>query len=386
MWKPVPTDSKSSSEEAITVFAVDTDGDWLLCALAPKAGINYVFASTGKRLTGQLYAPAKFDAFATVAGLLGANVTPIEAKGNAATVDLDFIGARFADLARIIGEVGRVNVIVAPGVVSTLNARVKDIPWDQALDLFVDRVGLAHTREGNVYFVVRRDTILAPTPKLPGTRMALDAKDATLAQIVTGVRALGKLELGSCSTTKVTVRLQHVAPGTIVKGLEVVSGEKLADKAECPSKPLTDEPIGELKLVAIISQGIKRVAVFDHMGTIVLGTPDGKRIKDIGDGYVACSTDAKDSTVLLRLEDGIGQRSGDDPVSDDDPVKSYRRTSALIQRGDAWIGILETPFGPRTADAASKPFERSIRFEVNYDGVHVMRDNVEVRMLPLWPP
>jgi hypothetical protein len=375
-WEPVTQGLKAAATEPITVWAVNTSGDWLLREVAAMPAINYVFASTGKRLTGQLYAPAKFDAFATVAAQLGIKVEPIKAKGKGAWIDFDFVGAPFADLVRIIADVGRINVVVAPGAIPDLNVRLKGIPWDQALAVFIDRVGWTFTREGNAFFIVPKGTTLAPTPKLPGATMDVDTKDATVAQIVTGIRALGQLVLGSCSATKVSVRFKRAAPGTIVKGLEIVSGEKLGDKAECPSKPLGDEPLADLELVAIVAQGIKRIAVFDHKGATVIGTRDGKRIKDIGTSYVTFATDGTEVSLQVRP---FAPDAKPDAV-----VKSFTRTSALIQRGHAWLGILETPTGSRTADSKSPPVD-GITYQVSDDGVRVMRDGTEVRMLPLSP-
>ena len=375
-WEPVQQNIKAATTEPLTVWAVNASGDWLLREVAPMPGINYVFPSTDKRLTGQLYAPAKFDAFATVAALLGVKVEPIKAKGKGATIDFDFIGGPFHDLVRIIADVGQINIVVAPGAIPNLNVRLRRIPWNQALALFIDRVGWTSTREGNAVFIVPRGTKLAPTPKLAGASMDMDANDATVAQIVTGVRALGTLELGSCSATKVSFQLKRVAPGTIVTGLAVVSGEKLADKAACPSKPLGDESIADLKLVAIVSKGTKRIAVFDHKGATVIGTVDGKRIKDIGTGYVTFATAGDEVSLQLR-------RFAPDPETDD-VVKSFTRTSALIQRGKAWVGILETPKGSRTAEP-NVPQVNGITYEVNYDGVHLMRDSAEVRVVPLSP-
>src|SRR6185503_1324082 len=50
-------------------------------------------------------------------------------------MDLDFVNADIGNIMRLISEVGQVNVVVADDVKGTVTMHLKDVPWDQALDI-----------------------------------------------------------------------------------------------------------------------------------------------------------------------------------------------------------------------------------------------------------
>jgi hypothetical protein len=394
VWTPLD-DKNGWSRGPVEVFAADVDGDQLLRVLTPS--VNYAHKTTGMRLTGRLSASEKQDAFSTVAKLLGdVNVTYVqpESKGGGA-VDIDFVGAPLADLMRLLGDVGNVNVVLAPGPHAPLNVRFKMVGWEKAIRVLADRSGLSVVRLARMFYLVPAGTKPpAPNPTLKGPTLDVDAKDATLAQVVTGVRALGKLEPGSCSATKLTLRLRRTTPAETVKALSVASGEALVDKTECPSRSIGDEPVEELRLVAIVSAGTKRVAVFDHKGATLIGKVDKKRITDIGSGFV---TFEAERSVQLHTY------SSSSEMTEGDWVRTLQRTSALVRRtlvdgNTVWKAVVETKNGPSVLQKGDRPGrwlgpplterpEPAIIVDVREDGVHILRieDDTEIRALPLSP-
>jgi type IV pilus assembly protein PilQ len=74
-------------------------------------------------------------------------------------IDLDFKGADIHNILRLLADVGQVNVIVADDVRGEVTIKMRDVPWDQALDVILRSKGLGSVREGNLLRV-------APLPQL----------------------------------------------------------------------------------------------------------------------------------------------------------------------------------------------------------------------------
>jgi type IV pilus assembly protein PilQ len=65
-------------------------------------------------------------------------------------IDLDFKGADIHNILRLLADVGQVNVIVADDVRGDVTIKMRDVPWDQALDVVLRSKGLGSVREGNL--------------------------------------------------------------------------------------------------------------------------------------------------------------------------------------------------------------------------------------------
>ena len=89
-------------------------------------------------------------------------------------ITLDFQNADLLNVLRLIAEVSGLNIITAEGVGGKISMRMRDVPWDQALDIILKTKSLGQVREGNV---VR----IAPRAVLAGEKLAaLKAKEAEI--------------------------------------------------------------------------------------------------------------------------------------------------------------------------------------------------------------
>jgi len=77
-----------------------------------------------------------------------------------AVVDLDVKGAEIHDVYRLLGDVGRINIVVPDDVTGKVTLRLKRVPWDQVACTVAAVHRLAITVNGNVLLVTRR-----PPPK-----------------------------------------------------------------------------------------------------------------------------------------------------------------------------------------------------------------------------
>ncbi len=65
-------------------------------------------------------------------------------------IDLDLKDADIHDVLRLLSDVGRVNVVTADNVSGSVTIRMRNVPWDQALETVLQAKGLGMVRRGNL--------------------------------------------------------------------------------------------------------------------------------------------------------------------------------------------------------------------------------------------
>lgn len=65
-------------------------------------------------------------------------------------IDLDFHNADIHNILRLLAEVGGVNIITSDDVGGTVTIRMRNVPWDQALDVILQAKGLGMVRRENL--------------------------------------------------------------------------------------------------------------------------------------------------------------------------------------------------------------------------------------------
>ncbi|MCC6553759.1 MAG: type IV pilus secretin PilQ [Polyangiaceae bacterium] len=65
-------------------------------------------------------------------------------------IDLDLKDADVHNVLRLISDVGRVNIVTADNVSGNVTIRMRNVPWDQALDTVLQAKGLGMVRQGNM--------------------------------------------------------------------------------------------------------------------------------------------------------------------------------------------------------------------------------------------
>src|SRR4029077_2517750 len=76
-----------------------------------------------------------------------------------ARISIDFKDADIVDVVRLMAEVGQFQVVVDPGVSCKLTLKLKEVPWDSALDVALRVCGLGSESDNGIVRV-------APVAKL----------------------------------------------------------------------------------------------------------------------------------------------------------------------------------------------------------------------------
>jgi type IV pilus assembly protein PilQ len=78
-------------------------------------------------------------------------------------IDLDLQNTDVHQVLRLLSDVGQVNIVTADNVAGTVTIKMRNVPWDQALDVVLQSKGLGMVRGGNIIRV-------APLPQLEKER------------------------------------------------------------------------------------------------------------------------------------------------------------------------------------------------------------------------
>jgi type IV pilus assembly protein PilQ len=69
---------------------------------------------------------------------------------------MDFVNADVTNILRLLGEISNLNIVWGPEVKGSVSMRLKNVPWDQALDLVLANNNLAKRADGNVIWVTTK--------------------------------------------------------------------------------------------------------------------------------------------------------------------------------------------------------------------------------------
>jgi type IV pilus assembly protein PilQ len=74
-------------------------------------------------------------------------------------IDLDLKDADIHNVLRLLADVGKVNIVTADDVSGNITIRMRNVPWDQALDVVLQAKGLGMVRQGNLIRVAPAATL-----------------------------------------------------------------------------------------------------------------------------------------------------------------------------------------------------------------------------------
>ena len=100
-------------------------------------------------------------------------------------IDLDLKDADIHNLMRLLADVGGVNIVVPDNVKASITVRMRDVPWDQALEVILASKGLWYRREGGLIRVAPRKELDAEDQAEAERLRALAESEAPETQIFT---------------------------------------------------------------------------------------------------------------------------------------------------------------------------------------------------------
>jgi type IV pilus assembly protein PilQ len=139
--------------EGATTTAI-REGDRIVWLFTPPASDDD--KPKTKTVAREDYSALQQEESSVVAGFVDGSAA-MQVKGKAVgrnyggrRIDLDFKDADIHNILRLLSEVGGVNIITSDDVKGSVTIRMRDVPWDQALDMILQAKGLGMIRRGNL--------------------------------------------------------------------------------------------------------------------------------------------------------------------------------------------------------------------------------------------
>lgn len=88
-----------------------------------------------------------------ICGLLGAPALLAESQYTGTPISIDIENAKIENIFAILAQVANRNIVLHSDVSGTMTLKLKNVPWDQVLDLVCQDQALYHSSEGNVLIV-----------------------------------------------------------------------------------------------------------------------------------------------------------------------------------------------------------------------------------------
>ncbi|MCG8556574.1 MAG: type IV pilus secretin PilQ [Proteobacteria bacterium] len=140
------------------------EGNRIVWLFAPPAGADRLALQRSRTLAGKRpLVPVEVGAEQVAAFFGDKPLQIIGSRGRkrytGRRIDLDFKDADIHNLLRLISEVGNVNVVTSDEVQGSVTIRMRNVPWDQALDVILQAKGLGMVRRANLLRVAPMTTL-----------------------------------------------------------------------------------------------------------------------------------------------------------------------------------------------------------------------------------
>lgn len=101
---------------------------------------------------------------------------------NGEKLSLNFQNIEIRSLLQVIADFTNFNVVTSDTVTGSVTLRLKDVPWDQALDIILQAKGLGMRKTGNVLLIAPKDELAAKDKQELESRAAIQSLEAVRTQ------------------------------------------------------------------------------------------------------------------------------------------------------------------------------------------------------------
>ncbi|CAN5552302.1 type IV pilus secretin PilQ [soil metagenome] len=101
---------------------------------------------------------------------------------NGEKLSLNFQNIEIRSLLQVIADFTNFNVVTSDTVTGSVTLRLKDVPWDQALDIILQAKGLGMRKTGNVLLIAPKDELAAKDKQELESRAAIQNLEAVRTQ------------------------------------------------------------------------------------------------------------------------------------------------------------------------------------------------------------
>ncbi|HSW64893.1 MAG TPA: type IV pilus secretin PilQ [Dissulfurispiraceae bacterium] len=273
----------------------------------------------------------------------GAELTPALKKK---TISLDFQDADIVPILRLLGDVSGYNMVIHPEVKGRITMKLKNSPWDQALEIVLKTFALEKIMEGNVIRVMTAKAYQEEKKAVTDAREAVGRADDLVTKIfsvnnanVETVKAkegtpeaIGMKELiekGKVLSPRGSISADTRTRSLIVKDVPTSLAEvqKLIDQLDKP----TAQVLIDARMVEVASNFTRELGI--EWGASWVG--DSK-------GYVKGSQDASGITGGFAFDPATGARVASGTTDANIIYRAVNLPTATTPAGAISFGILRS--------------------------------------------
>lgn len=169
--RSLDTSALETPVKTISAFGVPGSGDRVRIVVAASEAFDDTLVKTSAGLawrltakgikTEQVEVAQKTAGFSGEAPAYAEQGAPRQRRYSGKKVSFEFKDIDIHNLLRVIAEVSKKNIVVADDVKGTVTIRLRNVPWDQALELILRSKGLGKEELGNIVRVAPLATLEA---------------------------------------------------------------------------------------------------------------------------------------------------------------------------------------------------------------------------------
>jgi type IV pilus assembly protein PilQ len=303
-------------------------------------------------------------------------------------LSLNFQNIEVRSLLQVIADFTNFNVVTSDTVTGSLTLRLKDVPWDQALDIILQSKGLGMRKSGNVIWIAPKDEIaIKENAELEASKKKTEIEPVrtqgfqlnyTKAEdIAKGLVGTGSGQGGSTTTRILSPRgsvlseqrTNQLFVTDIPSKLEEI--QALIAKIDIPVRQvLIEARIVEASDTFGRSLGVRLGASFDNQPGGVIGRPRGTtdgfvNLPAVGQGGFDPGTFSlalfnRDATRFLSVELSALEADGKGKIVSSPRIVTADQIKAMISQGT------KVPFQKSTSSGATSVefVEATLKLEV----------------------
>jgi type IV pilus assembly protein PilQ len=203
--KGFDTSSLQTPIKMVSVFAVPGAGQRVRVVVGANQDLEQSVSERGGVLQWRFGAPgveqsvgaSEAAGFSVESSTLAEESAPQQRRGYVGKrVSFEFKDIDLHNLLRIIAEISKKNIIVADDVGGKITIRLRNVPWDQALDLVLRSKGLGKEEFGNIMRVAPLGTLEGEAKARAARRKAdHDTREVTVALVPVNYATAGDMSI-----------------------------------------------------------------------------------------------------------------------------------------------------------------------------------------------
>ena len=149
---------------------------------------------------------------------------------NGEKLSLNFQNIEVRSLLQVIADFTNFNIVTSDSVTGSVTLRLKDVPWDQALDIILQAKGLGMRKSGNVLWIAPKDEISAREKQELESKVSIESLET--------LRTQG-FQMNYAKAADIAAQL--VSTGTGGSGAGAANARILSSRGSVISEPRTNQ-------------------------------------------------------------------------------------------------------------------------------------------------